>query len=759
MKKHIKLISLMLAICLLATVFVGCKEEEEEEQEGWQSQFDVDLNYDETKYNIDLVPEKLDTNDAIAENDYYKLGWNAENENVTLVTKKDGRVWGTNPNNYYTLQDEQAAHEMVNSPLTIRYIADSTVTDINAGGAILSGTCKVESKLIDNGVSVTYYFDDYFFIITVDYYLDGDSVKVSLDPKKIVEAGSTQIVSIGIAPFMCSAKNTPNGSKDSYLVIPSGSGALMYADQRSSGLPRSISATVYGEDVSIDKYQDYDKNTAISMPFFGAKDGNSATLAIIESGAEAATINATAGESKFGVSEAYAFVDVRGQDIVYLQGIWRQKYTKEINQTDPIVIGYYALSGEDATYYGMAKRYQQYLVEKEGLTVTGKNKLVNATLIGGYLKDELALGFPYKKAESLTTYNQAQTILTDLKAMTGGSLSARMFGYGEGGVNASKLAGGFTLTGVTGNQNDLSNFIKFASKNGIEAYFDFDVIYFSKSANGFTKGKNAAINNSGIAVKTRQFLLSTGNRIEAADGGIIGSLTARKDLGRAVNSVTSTTAKYGISNISFSTLGSVAYSDYQDNNAYSSRKNMAKDVSSYIETVKAKNNKVLVDNPFSYAAVSADVLTGCPINSNNDRAFDIDVPLYQIVFQGFKENYVQPINYASNRRAAFLKAIESGSGLSFILMNDYDIELRKQDANIFASSVYSDNKGYIKAYLDEGAEFLTSVASAKIKNHTLLADNVSKTEFDNGKVVYVNFTDKEVTVEEVVIPAQDFVVK
>ena len=92
-------------------------------------------------------------------------------------------------------------------------------------------------------------------------------------------------------------------------------------------------------------------------------------------------------------------------------------------------------------------------------------------------------------------------------------------------------------------------------------------------------------------------------------------------------------------------------------------------------------------------------------------------------------------------------------------MNNYDIELRKQQANIFNSSLYSDNKAYIKEYIEEGGEFLTSVASAKIINHTQIAENVSKTEFDNGKVVYVNFTDKEFRVGSLVIPALDFIVE
>ena len=758
MKKYIKLLSFILAICLLATMFAGCKKKEEEaEDEIWGSQFEKVLEYDRTKYNHEEVVPELETDEAIAENDYYVLGWNAENDSVTLLTKADGRKWGTNPNDYYTLSNEQSVHEMISSPITVNIVTNSKPNLINAGGALATNG-RIKSEKIDNGVSVTYYFDDYFFSVTVDYYLEGDSVKVKLDPKKIVEAGVSVIASVGIAPFMCSTKNTPNGSKDSYLVIPSGSGALMYTDERSSGLGRSIAAGVYGEDASIDKYQDNDNNTAISMPFFGAKEGAFGTLGIIESGAEYAAIKADAGESKFGVSEAYAYVDVRGHDVAYLSGIWRDKYTEFINNTEPIVIGYYALSGEDATYYGMAKRYQKYLVEKEGLTATGSNKLLNATILGSYLKDELFLGIPYKQAEALTTYSEAQTILQELNAMTSGSLSATMYGYGKGGVNATQLAGGFSLTGVTGNEKDLNSFLSFTKQYGIEAYFDFDVLFFSESGSGFSENGDAAINNTGINVKTRQFLISTRNRLDADKGGVLGSIVSRKELQRAVQKAAETTSKYGINNIAFSTLGSVAYSDYSDDNAYSSRKNMDKDVKAYIDDVQAKNNKVLVDSPFSYAALSADVLTGCPINSNNDRAFDVEVPLYQIVFQGYKENYIQPINYAADRRVAFLKAIESGSGISFILMNNYDIELRKQQSNIFNSSLYSDNKGYIKEYLDEGGAFLQSVASAKIANHTQIAEKVTKTEFDNGKAVYVNFSDKEVKIGALTIPTLDFIV-
>ena len=759
MKKVIKILSLLLTLAMLTSAFTGCNNPLEGKDDGtWNTLLVSPDKYDESKYTPGQEVPALSTNEKLVENNYFTMGWNDTNKSVVLVSKATGKKWGTNPIDYYELTPEQQNHEMIHSPLTVQFATNSKPTEITAGGSVKNAG-RVSSELIENGISATYYFDEYFFSLTLDYYLEGDSVKVRLDPSKIVEAGINYVVSVGISPFMCSAKNTQAGNKDSYLVVPSGSGALMYADQRSSGTARAISSYVYGEDALVEYYQDADNNSDASMPFFGAKDGATATVGIIENGAEHAMIKAEAGNSKTGVSEAYAFVDVRGHDLIYLKEVWRNKYSEKISDIEPIVVGYYTLSGENANYTGIAKKYQKYLIDNENLTKEGTNKLLNVEILGSYLEDELFLGIPYKKGKALTTYKQAETILTELKELTGGSLSATMKGYGEGGLNGSKIAGNYKLTGVAGNEKELKSFITFADSAGIETFFNFDVINFSKNGAGVSIGNNAAISNSGFTARTRQFKANTRNRLEEDGGGVVGVLLSRRDIESVVNKTADFASKYGISNIAFDTLGNTAYSDYNENASYPSKLGIDTDVKKYIDALQQKNNKILLNSAYSYAATEADVLTGCPINSNNDRSIDVDVPLYQIVFQGYKENYITPINYASDRRLAFLKAIESGSGISYILINDYDIELRKQYENIFGASVYSDNKEVIKNYIDEAKDFLVSVASAEIKNHTILSDNVTKTVFEGGKTVYVNMSDKAVTTEVGVIAANDFLVK
>lgn len=755
MKNTVKFICLVLCITLLSTVFAACKKDEDDGI--WTTQFDVVTQYDESIYDLNADLPELESNDKMFENSNYTLGWDAEHYSVVVTSKKDGRKWGTNPNSYDTLAENNKNQEFVNSAITVKYSLNSNPIDIMSGSAAVQSG-RVSSEAIENGIKVTYWFDEYYFAIPVEYYLDGEAVSVKVDPKAIIEASENIVVSVGVAPFMCSAKNTAAGSKDSYLVIPSGSGAIMYADERSEDTPREFSGKVYGDDTITDKYNDYDVNSAVSMPFFGAKDGNSGVMGIITNGAEYASIKAQSGNTTFGYSSAYAYIDVRGQDVIYLKGIWRNKYTEKLNDVDPFVVSYYALSGDEATYSGMAKKYRDYLVKNEGLIKTGSNKLLNATLLGYYMEDDLFLGFPITTAKTLTTYKEAESILAELKDIADGSMSAILRGFGEGGVNATKVAGNYKITGVCGKKKDVESLISFADSANIDTYFNFDVLYLQKSGGGISRSSGTALNNTGITASIRQYWISTGQRLDLDNGGTISALVTRSKIQSVVDKAVKAANDIGFKNIAFNTLGNTCYSDYRDNK-YPSRYNMAKDITEIVSSVKELDNKVLLQNPVSYGATAADVIVGAPIASQRDRAFDVDVPLYQIVYQGYKELYSTAINKANDQRKAFLKAIECGSGLSYVVMENYDIELRKQYNEDYGAYLYSDKKDQIKQDITEAKDLLEKVKDSTIANHTILVDDVTKTEFANGVAVYVNMSDSAVLTEIGTIPANSFKVK
>ena len=75
------------------------------------------------------------------------------------------------------------------------------------------------------------------------------------------------------------------------------------------------------------------------------------------------------------------------------------------------------LSGEDADYVGMAKVYQNYLVSNGKLKKTVSDNTYGLTidLIGSCDVKQSIAGIPMTVWLELTTYEDAQTILGDLK--------------------------------------------------------------------------------------------------------------------------------------------------------------------------------------------------------------------------------------------------------------------------------------------------------------------------------------------------------
>lgn len=751
MKHLIKIIAMISALCLVLGTLSACGSE----------------TSSEPPYEVPAEMQNIESG-VVAENDHYAMEWNKDRAAIIVTSKKDGSIWSTTPYEYLnnSTVDDFASAELMNSSLAITIRTGEQVFEYYASTSCVSQGLFASEK-IDNGISITYYFTNLEIVVTADYYLEGEGFKVKVDPNKIKVYGDLNwVYKVTPAPFVCGMKNPEAGDKDNYFVIPSGSGALMYLDQRSDGVARTFNAAMYGHDYNIEQYNTDANETPLSMPFYGMKRGDSAVCAIIESSAEACELNARVGDSQSGYGYLNTAYQVIGQSDIYLASTTRiqHNYMPE-QELEPLVIGYYALSGKDADYTGIAQCYQDYLVENEGMKKSQDNSLLTVKLLGSYVEDDLFLGLPTTKDVALTTYDEAEEILTELNSMSGGSVVAEMYAYGDGGLNALKLAGNYKLTGVVGNKQELTDFVDFTNNASIKTFFNFDPVVFYKSGNGYSIKTDSAVSINGITTPVYQFWPSTRVRYTKAQGGVVGALINRAQLAEATLKTVDVVDQYGITGISYDTLGNVTYSDYtpikgsKDISAYPLRNNMGKDVKDIIAQVQKNSKSVLLDGAFAYGAVAADIITGCPTYSDQNNSFDEEVPLYQIVFQGYRANSVSSINTAVNRREQFLKAIETGSGLNFTLMANYYSELRKQYDRGLNSALYGDNKTFIQSCIQESKSYLSKVAGATIADHQRLSENVVKTTFSNGVSVYVNYGDTDYKSDAGIVKANGFITK
>ncbi len=753
----IKALSFICCLCLMLSVLSACGSSTEGEKI-------------EREYLTGLATNVA--SGVIAENDKFSLSWDSEIANVTITDKATGYVYSQVPLDYIkenrdilkvannSFNPENAAPDVaadermvqLYSPvkITVVQMLSSSVTDLYAGHEVFKRG-RVGSEKIDGGIRVTYYFDGYQISVPVDYTITDKGFNVQLVPTDITEGQNDQVVlSVGLSPMLCSVKNDRNN----YVVIPSGSGALMFTDSRGDGTPRTFEGEIYGDDPAVEVYEKLANLEEIRLPMFGVVEGNRAVCGIIERGAEKCVLNAQVGNASLGHSSAYITCYVRGYNrpvsIILAGRIRIRTHLKDnITSSEPISIAYHVLPKEQASYTGIANYYSDWLVKNKGMAQSAESKLLYTQILGGFQTGELFLGIPYKDTKKLTSYKEATEIAQKLSELTGSSLVVDMVGFGSTGIAYGEVGGGFTLTEASGGKGSLKKFIAKAKELGIDTYFNFDIVRFKSASSGV--GETAVTANN-AAAKQYAYNLSTKLR----DTSNYHYLLQRVELEKAANKALGVVNKYNIEGIALDSLGSIAYSDYYKTEHFN-KENMSGQVAGILGTVKEDEKNILTNQANDYAAVLSDVILDVPTTSNMNVSIDKDVPLYQIVFKGYVDFANESINTALNYRTQFLKAMETGSGLSFMLSNDYSADTVLNKHTVFYATVYEDNIDLIDSMLKESKAYLNAVKSAKITSHSYVTATATKTVFDNGVKVYVNYSDNDITVENVKVPANDFV--
>lgn len=716
----LKKLSCLLLAVLISVCLIGCKNDT------------LEVTYDADS---PLVKENSTT---LSYNSNYELLWDDENCSVLLKNLVNGEIWGTVPYGY------EGKSNAVTSTLNLSIMDTTSMKqDTVRGFTGTSSNDRISSEKIENGIKLTYYFDSYQISIPVEYVLREDSVAVSVKTAEIVEGGKYILTSFDLAPYFCSVENT---AENGYLFVPTGSGALMSVENNADSI-RKYSGDVYGEDASrilpevpIDKEQIY-------MPVFGAVENDKALFAIIETACETAKINAEAGNSRTNKSCVYPSFYVRGYDsFATTQWIWSYQdlnYMSEDMIDTVITVGYYPLSDTQANYNGMAKCYKEYLTKNDLLeTSSAKAKPYALNIIGGALKTVATGGIPHEVLSVTTTFDKAQSIIEDISKATGISPSVQLLGYGNNGIDVGKIAGGYKFDSDYGSKKSRLTLEKYCADNKIDFYTDFDVVRFNQSGNGFSKTYDAS--KSATLRVAESYLINT--PLRDFDETTAYRFLEKSELQNAVEKLIKKADKLEISGISLSSLSSIAYSDFRENQ-YGVKGKMSEIVQNAMSSVKKAGHSVAVSNANAYAVSLADVVYNAPLTNGNYDVFDKWIPFYQMVFAGSKPIYSSYVNLSDNTELTILRSVASGSGLSFAIIDDYDSELSVSNTFALYATVYEDNKELITNTVSKYADYYDKIKDAEINSFTMLENNVSLTEFDNGVKVYVNYGKNNINTE------------
>ena len=400
---------------------------------------------------------------TVAESENLHLDWDAERM-ALLVYRDDTLIWSSMPKEQYLYNlYGGAVMRYIESSLLIEYkSADGTdLTTINSySGAYEYG--RTYSYLINNGIRLLYCFDEQCLAVPVEYRLSDGYLDVSINLDGIYESGN-EIYKISVLPYASSVTN----AAENKIFLPDGSGMVMYCDGERAF--RSYSASVYGNDKASTSEYSFINTEEVKLPVFAVSDNEATYCTIIDKGEECAEINATAGDTDLGFSYAYTTFSVRGTESITLP----QGYGSVMvgNQYSALASGEKVgqrivfIEGADSNFMTTANIYRDYLKEEKGLKKSDEESALYLDLPMAASQREFFFGIPKKVVKPVTTYSQAAEIIEDISGFTNSSLTVRLSGVQSGGLDYTKIAGGYKTSSKLGNKKELSSLISAAKEN------------------------------------------------------------------------------------------------------------------------------------------------------------------------------------------------------------------------------------------------------------------------------------------------------
>lgn len=706
-----------------------------------------DKNYKQLGFKLPKESIELEDSEEICRNSKYKLEYVKDTISVRLVELATDTKWEICPKatgeDVYDEFGLPIGEDMfVRSPIEVGLMNPTVL-----GGGNISAysdldvkdnpDSKVIVKKIDKGVTIEYYFAGQKVMVPVDYVLDDDYLSVSVDSNKIQEE-DIRVTYVSVAPFLNSVQND---TEDSYLFLPSGSGALLNVNSyNNQGI--KYSAFVYGDDLTMEDKYNPTEHESVRMPVYGYKSGEKGGFAIIDSGAETAQLNSVVGSVSYRFSTVYPTFLLRGYTYheartfkrTYYANVYPEKMIK-----GKFSIRFYPLSGEKANYTEMANIYRDYLIDEKGLAKTGDEKAMNVTLVGGTQITKSFLGVPYQTVYATTTVGEANDIVTKLNKNIK-NLSIKLKGFGASGVDIGQIGGGYTVNDNIGSDSDLENLASLCDKNGIDLYYDYDLVRFNSSGAGFSHYSDSVM-NSGV-IKAQQYVADKANRGNNEDQTyrLLRPINFEEAVGQALEQ----NDEWKIGGVSLETLTSNAYSDYSNPHSgvdYNSRYGYADASIKALKQIKKNKQNLMASDANDYAAIMSDLIVDAPVTSDNGYAFYEDVPFYSMVFKGYVPMTSESINLAIDPQRIVLGAVEGGVGLNYTVTNKWDNTLIDAVYPYFFGTVYEDIEDDIFETYADLSGYYESINGAKIISNTIIGSGVHCTVFDNGVTVYVNYND------------------
>ena len=669
----------------------------------------------------------------VASSGNLNLYLNSQNTFFYVENKLDGSKWYSNP----TKETDMYASGITMSELKASIFAvchnsgvmgGSTVETLNSYSSSVLNDSFVINK-IKNGFEVEYTFDDDVLVLPLRVALEKDGLVVSIPTSKIKIRENISIEEISVLPYFGCGTMTESG----YLVVPDGSGGIINFNngKSSSGV---FSKRIYGEDITDDETTVADINdpTRATLPIFGIKKNGSAILASIEKGSAFATVEARTNGSISENANIFASFKLYTNMQYTLSTSVTTIFEKKQGKRSDIEIKYFFLSGDDADYSGMAIRYKQLLKEKGILT---ENKDITSapylSVYGGIVTKRSYFGFLVDTVIPMTTTDEILEIVNELEKA---GVKNPIVNYKNWSEQELKKKATTSLS-ISKKIEGKIKFHELYENEKFEFYpMISNTLSYTKQSFPFQNFFYRTTDISGIGI-FKQDVSKTTMKEQGKRIYYLNFKSTDKFLNKLIKSI----GKKKVGAVAFSDIGNMLYEDFSKESV--KRDKFEQLLSSKLEKI-SKKTKVLLDNPNMYALKYTREVVNIPVMTDGQQIIDQEIPFVQIVLDGCIRYASNSLNYIDENEA-LLKAVETGSMPHYFVYYGKESQLK--------SSEYSDLCfGNYKVVIPKLAKVYKAVCDVRQKtkgsaivSHSAVSDSVYSTEYSNGVVVYVNYSDED----------------
>lgn len=581
------------------------------------------------------------------------------------------------------------------------------------------------------------------FKVGLRFRLTDDGFNVTVLNKSIEELSDSRIYQLEVLPYF-----TVNNDKSSVgqIIVPDGSGAVIsFNSVKDAQNASTYLKQIYGDDTTIPKTERGVQSQTIMLGMYGFLDQTKkrGVVAIVDKGASMSWIQADFLRASQTTSYNYArfITDLRTYESVALSyGSTFNKWTEDFYQGD-IKYVYRFLGQDELTYVDVAREYREYLLDKyasKGLSENGDKTTVHTPTIefvGAFEKKTLSMGVVYDKKYSLTKFEQAIEILEELKANGIKDVDVSYSSWTKDSME-EKLTSKPKASKTLGGSDDLVELCNYLKLNGYDFYPHVNIASGVGSTYAYAQLKYSPKSITAEYSTVAQFVAATGLVDNERKAHMMLSPRYYKSY---TDNYLKKISKYNFGGV-LPDLGNRCIGDY-------SKKNMTyTETSLYyqqeiLETLENKVGKVMLDSPFDYTFPYISVARGVPMVATMYPSIDYSIPLYQLVVSGLFDYCGVDVNINDEKAPIwyFLKAIETGSNLSFTLSYEDTKVLLDTNYNYLYGTYYINWKYKIISLNKQLNEI--GIYESRLVNHEFITDNVVKVQYENGLTIIINFDD------------------